>query len=196
MVSQQVQIVRIEAIAVRLVIFLVSGVIHLNSIWCQGVVDEDAIHGVGLGLGTQGITVLLMMEIAEGEERKPSSLIQSYAMNKHKGWCQLTMVFWWYHVHHSNRVFYSIVPQATRHLLLSEVCSQHMHNDFLVWFDEAVGWSLSRRTCNDGRELFSWRNSWAGHARDPASSWKEMTTALLTFVALFSALSKHQLRVS
>jgi hypothetical protein len=47
--------------------------------------NEDAIHGVGLGLGTRGIAVLLMMKIAEGEEREPSSLIRVYAMNEHKG---------------------------------------------------------------------------------------------------------------
>jgi hypothetical protein len=83
-VNRQGRGVRIEAIAVRLIIFLVLGVINQNSIGCWGTADEDAIHGVGLGLGTQGVAVLLMMEIAEGEERRPSSLIQAYAMNKHK----------------------------------------------------------------------------------------------------------------
>jgi hypothetical protein len=78
---------------------------------------------MGLGLGMPGVAVLLMMEIAEGEERKPSSLIWAYAMNKHKGSGQLTAVFSWYHVHHLSGVFYVIVPEGTRHLLLGEVCS-------------------------------------------------------------------------
>ncbi len=41
----------------------------------------------------QGIAVLVMVEIAEGEERKPISLIWAYAMNKHKGQGQLPRYF-------------------------------------------------------------------------------------------------------
>jgi hypothetical protein len=45
----------------------------------------DPIHDVGLGLKTRGITVLSIMEVTDGEERKPSNLIWAYTMNKGGG---------------------------------------------------------------------------------------------------------------
>jgi hypothetical protein len=69
-------------IAVRLIVFLVLWTIHKNGIGFRGTAKEDPIHGVlGLGLGTRGVVVLVMMKVIEGEEKKPSSLVWAYTMN-------------------------------------------------------------------------------------------------------------------
>jgi hypothetical protein len=78
---------------------------------------------MGLVLGAQGVAVLLVMKVAEGEERKPSSWIQARAMDEHEGGCQLNTVFPRNHIHHLCRVFDCIVPKHLRHLFLGKVSS-------------------------------------------------------------------------
>ncbi len=75
----------IKMVAVRFIVFLVAGIVNKHCIGCRRPADEDAINGMGLGLGVQGVTVLLVMKVAEGEERKPSSRIWARAMDKHEG---------------------------------------------------------------------------------------------------------------
>ncbi len=77
------QLVGGKTVTVRLIVLLVPWIIHKNGVGCRWRAKKDPIHGVGLGLRTWGATVLFMMEVTEGEERKPSFLIWAFTMNKH-----------------------------------------------------------------------------------------------------------------
>ncbi len=61
------------------------------------------------------------MEVADGEEVKPSSRIGARTMDEHKRGREFHSVFPRDHVHHSCRVLDGIIPECTWHLLFGEV---------------------------------------------------------------------------
>jgi hypothetical protein len=77
-------LVGVKAVTVRFIVFLVPWIIHKNSIGCRRTAKKDPIHCVDLQLGTSSIAVFVMMEVTEGEERKPSYLVWAYTMNEHE----------------------------------------------------------------------------------------------------------------
>ena len=87
---------------------------------------------MGLGLGTMGIAVFLMVKVTQREYRKPSSLIRAHTMGKHKGRGELVLVSTRNHIHHPSGMFYCIVPEGAGHLFLHQVSTGHMHHNFPV----------------------------------------------------------------
>ncbi len=89
---------------------------------------------MGLQLRMRGVAVLLMMKVAEQEERKPSSWIEACTMDKHEERCKFPAIFPWDHVHHPSRVLDGVIPECPGHLLFGEICPGHVDNDFPVGF--------------------------------------------------------------
>ncbi len=66
-VDQGWKAVRIKAVTVRLVVLLVPRIIHKKCIQSWRTPNDDAIHCMGLMLGTLLIAIADMMEVAERE---------------------------------------------------------------------------------------------------------------------------------
>ncbi len=93
---------------------------------------NNAIHGVGLGLRLQGITVLRMMKVAYGEERKQSSWVGVRTMGEHEGRSEFSAILPGDHIHHSGGMFNRVVPKGLWHLLFSEVGTGQVYHDFPI----------------------------------------------------------------
>ena len=76
--------IRVEPIAVRLVVFLVPRVIDLERIRGWQLTNNNSIHCVGLVVGLQHVPVLFVIEIGKRENRDPRTLVVADAMNKEK----------------------------------------------------------------------------------------------------------------
>ena len=55
---------------------------------------------MGLQFRPQGVAVLLMVEVAQGEERKLSSWVGTCTMGEHEGGSELGAILAGDHVHH------------------------------------------------------------------------------------------------
>ena len=108
---------------------------------------------MGLGLGTLGITVFLVVKVAQREYRKPSSLIRAHTMGEHERRSQLIFVSAWDHVHHASGMSYCVIPEGAGHLFFGEVGTRHVHHNFPVGFDEAIRGLATGRAGDDGRGL-------------------------------------------
>ena len=62
--------------------------------------NNNSVHCVGLGLGTLGIAVFLVVKVTQREYRKPSSLIRAHTMGQHKWRGELVLVLTRNHIHH------------------------------------------------------------------------------------------------
>ncbi len=77
------------------------------------------------------------MEITEGENWKPSSLIRAHSMNQHKRRSELVVVTTRDHIHYTCGVFDSIIPKCAGHLFLSEVGASHVDHYLPMRFHKA-----------------------------------------------------------
>ncbi len=106
---------------------------------------------MGLRFRTRGVAVLLVVEVAHGEERKPSSLVGAFSMGKHKGGRELAAILAGDHVHHPGRVFDRVIPKGAWHLFFSEVGTEHVDHYFPMGFDQPVRRLTTGRAGHDGR---------------------------------------------
>jgi hypothetical protein len=113
----------VDLVTVGFIVMLIPRIEDENGIRCGGPTKNNAIHGVGLGLQTQGVAVFVVMEVTHGKEGKPSTRIWACTMDKHEWGGEFVEIPPWYHVHHPCRMFYGIVPECARHLLLGEICA-------------------------------------------------------------------------
>mmetsp|Transcript_44336 Transcript_44336/g.94370 ORF Transcript_44336/g.94370 Transcript_44336/m.94370 type:complete len:296 (+) Transcript_44336:695-1582(+) len=73
---------RIDAVIVRLVVLLVARIVDLEGIRRHGAADDDAIHGIRLILGPLLVAIVLMVEIADGEEGHPCATVSRGAVGE------------------------------------------------------------------------------------------------------------------
>ena len=106
---------------------------------------------MGLQFRTQGVAVLLVVEVAHGEERKPSSWVGACTMGKHKGGSELAAILAGDHVHHPGRAFDWVIPKGAWHLFFSEVGTGHVDHYFPMGFNQPVRRLTTGRAGRDGR---------------------------------------------
>jgi hypothetical protein len=78
------EVVGVDPVTIRLVLLPISWVVDKKSIWRRGAPNNNAVHCMGLVLGSLLVAVLFMVEIAEGEKGNPCSFIMTNTMNKEK----------------------------------------------------------------------------------------------------------------
>ncbi len=113
--------------------------------------EVNAVHDVGLGFRTQVVAVLLVVEVAHREERKPSSWVGACTMGKHKGGSELAAILAGDHVHHPGRVFNCVIPKGVWHLFFSEVGTGHVDHYFPMGFNQPIRRLTTGRAGRDGR---------------------------------------------
>jgi hypothetical protein len=120
--------VEVQAVAAGIIVLFVAWIIHHESIWGQGMLNDNAVHQVCLMLGQLDVTIFFVVKISQREEQNLGMLVMSNTVNKKERGCQPTRMLARDGIHHMRRIHNRVKPEGARHLLFGEVGMSHMNH--------------------------------------------------------------------